>query len=182
MGGPSQATEKAQQNLANTQQAQSAQATQQSQQLFNTTFPGIQSAENYYKLLSSGDPNSIFKATAPAAENIAAQKQSVLNQINQNMPRGGAKDLAEAQATSQSGSQIGNLFTQAYTSSFPALANLGTSGVGLSVNELANSISGLGQASQTLSSLGGEQSAGKAATLGFLGSLGGAGASALGAV
>lgn len=176
MGGPSQQTQQAQQNLSNQQIAQSNQAMAQQSQVFNTTFPGVQTAENYYSQLSSGDPNAIFRATAPAAENIAAQKASVEKNIDQNMPRGGARDLAKAQADVTSGSDIGKLFSNAYTSSFPALANLGTSGLGLSVNEMANAISGLGQAGQTLSSLGSEQAQGKASTLGFIASLGGAAA------
>ena len=178
MGGPSQQTQQAQQQLSSQQIAQSQQAMQQQGQIFDTTFPGVQTAENYYKTLSSGKPNDIFTAVAPAAENIAAQKQGALKTIQDTMPRGGAKDLAAAQATTTAGSDIGKLFTQAYTSSFPALANLGTSGIGLSVNELANAVSGLGQASQTLGSLGNEQAAGKSSTLGFIASLAGGGAQA----
>lgn len=176
MGGPSASTANAQSGLASTESQYLSQLMGQSAQSYATGSSAINSALSYYNLLASGNPNAIFTATAPAAENIAAQKQSAINTIQNTVPRGGTQNLDIAQADVAAQTGIGQLFNQAYTSSFPALANLGTTLMGLSTGEANAGTSAASTASSTLSSLGSEQSMGKASTLGFLGSLGGAAA------
>jgi hypothetical protein len=175
MGGPSQSTVNAQNTVAKEQADTASAANTRSQALYDTTAPGITTAENYYQTLAKGDPNSIYKAIAPAATQVSAASDAAKKNINDTMPRGGEKLLAMEQADIAKSSQIGNLLTQSYTSSFPALANLGGQGVGLSVNQMSNAIAALGGASNTYGNVAQEQSAGKAATMGFLGSLAGAG-------
>lgn len=146
--------------------AAATQSNQESAQTYATTEPGLQTAENYYSMLSSGDPEKIFAATAPSVNSVIGNTQAVKQQILQNDPRGGAQDLALQNADIAKASQIGNLQTSAYTSSFPALANLASTGLGLSVNEMANAMSGYQSVMQN-------QSQNKASTMGFLGALGG---------
>ena len=174
-GGPSQSTINAQNQIAQEQASTAASANQRSQQLYDITSPGIQTAEKYYQTLASGNPQAIYQAIAPAATQVSAASDAAKKNIEATMPRGGEKLLAMEQADIAKSSQIGNLITQSYTSSFPALANLGGQGVGLSINQMSNAIAALGGASNTYGNVAQEQSAGKAATMGFLGSLAGAG-------
>lgn len=165
MSGGTGGTEQAQTQL-------SQQSAGQSAQTFGATFPGLQMAESYYNSLASGNPTAIASAVGPSVSQIAGNTAATKQQILQTTPRGGEQNLALEQADISKASQVGNLETSAYTSSFPALASLASSGMGISVNELANALSGY-------QSIGQEQSAGKASTMGFLGSLaGGAGTAA----
>ena len=88
------------------------------------------------------------------------------------MPRGGAKDLAAQEAQISKSGAIGSTESQAYLGAFPALASLAGQGVGLSINEVTQALSGFQGASSSNQALGQMQGAGKAETLGFLGSLG----------
>jgi len=147
----------------------------QSNQLFQTAFPGFNDAENYYQQLASGNPQQIFAATAPAVGQINSATQGASQQIAQNMPRGGVEQLAQANLQQQRAGQVGNLATQAYTSSFPALASLSQGGLGLAANDIANAISGGSVASGSNQAVLQSQTQGKGSTMGFLGSLAGAG-------
>jgi hypothetical protein len=158
------------------QQQESAASAQQqanSQQLFNVAEPGLQTAENYYQNLASGNPTQMFAAVAPSVNSVIGNTEQAKQNILQNDPRGGTQDLALQQADISKAAQIGNLQSSAYTSSFPALANLAQTGLGISTNEAQNAIQGYGQVAQS-------QSADKASSMGFLGSLAGAGGSVLG--
>ena len=141
--------------------------------LFDVTEPGLETAVNHYTKLASGDPNTMFKEVAPGAQQISQKFDSAKQQISENAPRGGAKDLAMEEADISKAGAVGNLINQSYTSSFPALANLAGKGIGLSINEVGNAISAFAGASNTASNLANQQEAGKAATLGFLSSAGG---------
>jgi len=178
-GGPS-AAEQAQTQLAQQQSAAAQQAQAQSAASYATTSPGLGIAENYYKALSSGDPQAIFKAASPSINAVIGNTEAAKRNIQLNMPKGGEQNLALEQADIAKASQIGNLETTAYTSSFPALANLASTGLGLSVNEMANAIAGFQGASQSQSSIMQADAANKASTMGFLGSLAGGAGMALG--
>lgn len=147
----------------------------QSNQMFQTAFPGFQTAENYYTQLASGNPQQIFAATAPAVGQINTATQGASQQIAQNLPRGGVEQMAQANLQQQRAGQVGNLATQAYTSSFPALASLSQGGLGLAANDISNAISAGSVASGSNQAVMQQQTAGKGASLGFLGSLAGAG-------
>jgi hypothetical protein len=150
-------------------------ANQQSQQLFGTSFPGFQTAENYYQQLASGNQQQIFNAIAPAVGQINTASQGAAANIAANMPRGGAEQLAEANVQAQRAGQIGNLATSAYTGSFPALAQLSEGGLGLANNTASNAISAGSAASQSNQAVMQANSAAKGAELGFAGSLASAG-------
>ena len=147
----------------------------QSNQEFQTAFPGFQTAENYYQQLASGNPQQIFAQTAPAVGQINTATQGASQQIAQNLPRGGVEQLAQANLQQSRAGQVGNLATQAYTSAFPALASLSQGGLGLSANQTANAISSGSAASGSNQAVLQNQTQGKGSTLGFLGSLAGAG-------
>jgi hypothetical protein len=174
MGGPSSSTENTQNQITQQQLSLEQQQQQQSNQLFNLSYPGLQTASQYYTNLASGAPQAIATATAPAVGQINAASQSAVQQIQQNMPRGGAEQLAVSNVEQQRAGQIGNLATQSYTGAFPALASLSQGGMGLSINEIANAISAGSVASGSNANLMNAQAQGKASTMGFFGSLAGA--------
>lgn len=140
--------------------------------------PGLQTAQGYYNKLASGDPNAIQSAVAPAEQQIDAQTAGTIQNIQNTSPRGGTKLLGEEEAQISGQQQKGNLITQAYTSAFPAEAQLGGNTTGLSTAQISQAIQGFSGASNTTAQLGQEQEAGKASQLAFFGALAGAGGEA----
>ena len=175
MGGPSGSTENTQNTIAQGQLSLAQQQQQQSNKILGVVEPGLQTAENYYTSLASGNPTQIMDAIGPAVAQIGSQTQQSENTIKATTPRGGAQDLALQEAAIQKAGQVGNLQTQAYTGAFPALAQLFQGGAGISVSQIANAISSASGAATTTAQVGQEQAQGKATTMGFLGSLAGAG-------
>lgn len=169
-GGTNQQNQITQQQLGIEQQQQGI-----SNQLFKESNPGFMQAENYYSQLASGNPNQIFSAIAPAVGQINTASQGASQQIAQNLPRGGVEQMAQANLQQQRAGQVGNLATQAYTSSFPALGALSQGGMGLAANDIANAISAGSVASGSNQAVMQANAAGKGSTLGFAGSLAGAG-------
>lgn len=154
-------------------------ATQQagnSSKLFQAAFPGFGQAENFYQTLATGDPYAIARAIAPATQQIdlatAGAKQNILN----NSPAGGERNLALEEADVNRGAQVGQTASNGFLNSFNALAQLAGQGVGQSISGAGTAISGLGAANQgwtNLYQLGNEQ---KGSQLGLLGNLAGSGA------
>jgi hypothetical protein len=174
-GGPGSGATQTQNQLTQQELAISQQQQTNANQLFQLSLPGFQTAENYYSQLASGNPSAIFSATAPAVGAINTASQGAAQQIAQNMPRGGAEQLAQAQLQQQRAGQVGNLQTQAYTGAFPALASLASGGLGLSANTIANAISAGSAGASSNAELMQAQAQGKGATTGLLGSLAQAG-------
>jgi len=170
--GPTAQEQATQQEITQGQLGSEQQQQAQSSQLYNLTEPGLQTAENYYKQLASGNPQSIQTATAPATEAIAGNYNQAVKNIQQNMPRGGAQDLAVQEAEISKAGAIGGTQAQAYLGAPTALANLAQGGIGLSVNEMTQALSAFSGASSSNTSAANMSGAGKAETLGFLGSLG----------
>lgn len=173
-GGKGKGVNQDRQNIqANANQLTGIAQTQsnQSTQLFNSAFPGFQSAENFYTALSSGDPTAIARAISPATQQIgtatAGAKQNILN----NDPSGGEKNLALEQANVNQGAQVGSTASQGYLNSFNALAKLAGQGVGQSQTGAGTAISGLSasnQGSGQAANLGIEQKGASMAGLGGL--------------
>lgn len=160
--------------------ASGAQSTQEGSTLFNLALPGLQQAQSYYGKLASGDPNALARANAPAIQSITGQSNQALQNIFQNAPRGGAKDLAIADADLSKGAQISQLTTGSYTGAFPSLASLGGQNVGQGNAATATGLQGMNAAANQygqLQQLSNEQ---KQTQLGFIASMGGAAAGALG--
>lgn len=173
-----------QQEMENNQSALVSLAQQQNQrgsQLFNASFPGFQQAENFYGTLSTGDPYAIARATAPATQQITQATQSAKQNIIQNAPAGGEKNLALEMADVSRGAQVGGVASGGYLNSFNALAQLAGQGVGESISSANTAVSGYGASTSALSNLGQLQmqqyqiqQQAKGSTLGALSSLGGA--------
>ncbi|HXH85254.1 MAG TPA: hypothetical protein VNI35_00425, partial [Nitrospira sp.] len=145
--GPSDSQINTQNQLTQEQIGVAKQQQDRADKLFAATEPGLELTESFYKALASGDPTKIQQVTAPASEAVSRSVEASKEAIRSQMPRGGAKDLALQEADITKASQIGGIQSNAYLSSFPALANLAGEGVGLSVNEVAQAISAFGGAS-----------------------------------
>lgn len=143
-----------------------------SQAEFNASFPGFQSAENFYGTLSTGDPYAISQAMAPATQQISQATQGAKQNIMNNSPNGGEKNLAIEQADVSQGAQVGGQASQGYLNSFNALAQLAGQGVGASTSSAGTAISGYNSAASTSGSVVSENTAAKGAQLGALSSLG----------
>jgi hypothetical protein len=168
-------------NLANTLSGISTQSANEGTQLFNLGLPGLQQSESYYGKLASGDPNALARANAPAIQSITGQSNQALQNIMQNAPRGGARDLAISDAQLSKGAQISNLTTGSYTGAFPSLASLGGQNVSQGNAATSTGLQGLNSAANQYGNLQQLQNQQKATQLGFFGSLAGAGAEGFGA-
>ena len=176
MGGGGKGIGNAQTNInANSQAltglAQNAQ--NQSTQLFQSAFPGFQSAENFYGALSSGDPTAIARAIAPATQQINQSTVGAKQNIMANDPSGGEKNLALEQANVSQGAQVGQTASQGYLNSFNALAKLAGQGVGeaqAGTNVATGAYGTSNTGNMNSAQLGIQQ---KGATLGALGGLAG---------
>jgi hypothetical protein len=128
-----------------------------SQQLFNLAEPGLQTAENYYSTLASGDPGAIMRAIAPTAQAANQAAQGASSNIMANAPAGGEKNLALEQVDVNRGAQIASTASGATTGAPNALATLAGQGIGESTAAAGTGISGLSAGASALSSLGGLQ-------------------------
>lgn len=145
----------------------------QSTQLFNQTEPGLLSAENFYGALATGSPSAISTATAPQVQQIAQATQGAKQNILNNAPAGGEKNLALENADVSQGAEVGKVTSGAVAGSYNALAQLAGQGVGESISSTGNAVSGYNSANQGLGQLGQLQIQQKGAQLGALTSLGG---------
>lgn len=156
-----------------------SQSAGQSQSLFNLAFPGMQQAESMQQTLASGDPYAIAQAISPATQQVAQATQGAQQNIMQNAPDGGEKNLALEQSNLQQGAQVGNLASQGYLNSFNNLAQMGQSGVSASQGAMGNATGALNSENSAYSSLGNMGAQEKGATLGAIGGLTGTGMTAL---
>lgn len=156
-------------NTADTAKGQAA-------QLWSMVQPGMQTALKYYEDVASGNPNKLYTAIAPAVDQIKAQTTATKQSIDNTMPRGGEKNLAKEVADITGTSNIGKAATGAYTGAFPALWQMGSQGTGLSINDIANAISGQGAAGGMYNNIANQQAQGKASMMNMFGQLGSAAA------
>jgi hypothetical protein len=168
-------------NLANQMSATGAQQTQEGSQLFNLALPGLEQSEAYYNKLGSGDPQALARANAPAIAGITQATNSAKAGIVQDNPRGGERNLALEEADLSKGAQIGNLTTSSYAQSFPSMASLGGQNVSQGTAATGVGLQGMGAAANQYQGLLSNNAADKASTMGFFGSLAGAGAEGAGA-
>lgn len=177
--GPSSSVTSGLQSDANALASLAASQVNQGQTEFNAGFPAYQQAVSYQENLASGDPYRIAQATAPVAQQADSSAAAAKQNILQNGPAGGEKQLALEQVDVNRGATVGNAASNSYLQSFNSLAGLGSQGIGLGQNASSLGISGYGSASNSLTSLGGMQIQGqqiqaqeKGNTLGALASLG----------
>lgn len=150
--------------------------------LFNLSLPGLEKATSYYGKLSSGDPAALARANAPAIQQITSESNKAKQNIIQDMPRGGARDLALQEADLSKGASISNLTTGSYVGSFPSMAQLSGQNVSQGNAATGTGLQGMNAAANQygqLQQLNNEQ---KATQLGFISSLAGGAMSLAGAI
>ena len=157
-------------------------------QLFQLGLPAETQAVQHEQALASGSPQAISTAIAPAAQQIQQATASAKQNIIQNAPAGGEKDLAIEQADVNQGAQIGQVASQGYLGSFGALGQLGAQTTGQSTQATSEALSGLGEGLSGYGQIGNQQLQGqqlqlqqKGEQLGLFGSLAGGAASLGGA-
>lgn len=149
-------------------------------QLFNLSEPAIQQGLSFYESLASGSPYAISQAIAPAAQQITQSTAGAVQNILQNTPQGGTRNLAIQQADVAQGAQIGNLASQGYLGAQNALLSGGTQVTGLSQSAAGIGVSGLSNAANIAGTMGSQsieaqqlQLQSKGQTLGAVGGLAG---------
>lgn len=169
MGKPvsSAAAEKSQAALADQMAASGKQSSAEGAQLFNMALPGLQQAESYYGKLSSGDPNALARANAPAVQAITKSTDAAKKNIVQDMPRGGERNLALEEADLTKGAQIGQVETGSYLSSFGSLAGLGGQNVGQGNQATSTGVQSMNAAANQYGQIQQINAQNKAATLGM---------------
>jgi len=167
-------------NLANQMSATGAAQETEGSTLFNMALPGLEQSESYYGKLASGDPQALSRANAPAIAGITQASNSAKQNIVQDNPRGGERNLALEQADLSKGAQIGNLTTGSYTNAFPSLSSLGGQNVSQGAGLQSSGVQSAGAAANQYQGLLQNNAASKSSTLGFLGALGGAAGEAAG--
>jgi hypothetical protein len=181
MGGPSQSSlntslntqNQLTQSQINTQSA----ATQESQQEFAQQQQLEAPSIAFNNALTSGDPKAVLTALAPEISGVTQAKNSTAAQIDEQLPPGAARDVAQANNIQGSANQIAGTEAAAEQGAYGTLASLGQELGSNSLQALAGSISAGSAASSAnqVNISAAEQS--KASTLGFVGSLAGTGAS-----
>lgn len=134
--------------------------------------PGYQQANAFYESLASGDPGKIAAATAPATQQITQASTGAKQNILNNAPAGGEKNLALEQVDVNQGAQVGKTASEGYLNSFDRLSQLSQQGMGASQNAAGAAMSGYGAANQGFSQVSSEATQQKGETLGAIGSLG----------
>lgn len=156
----SQSVSPEQQNTLGAQQGitQLAQMLQgQSQGVYNVGLPAYQRATGFYNSLMGSAPGQ-QRALAPALENTASAYTGAANNIQAQVPRGPAQDLAKAQLETARAGASRDLYRDAPYKAAEALGQLGIAGLGQAGNTGANALGGyssllqgqLGQQAQNL--------------------------------
>lgn len=174
--GESDQLQASQANLADIMAATGKQSAKEGSTLFNLALPGLEKAEGYYGKLASGDPNALARANAPAIQQITGQSDAAKKNMMQDMPRGGARDLALQEADVSKGAQISQLTTGSYLGSFPSLAQLGGQNVSQGTAATGTGLQGMNAAANQYGQLQQINNEQKATQLGFITSLAGSGA------
>jgi hypothetical protein len=139
-----------------------------SAQLFQTAMPGYAAATDFYTALSTGDPYAIARATAPANQQITAASTGAKQNILNNAPAGGEKNLALENVDVSQGAQVGKTASEGYLNSFNALASLSGQGMGASQGAARLATSQYGAANQGFGQVGSEALQQKGQTMGAI--------------
>lgn len=141
--------------------------------LFQTSLPGFQQATSFYENLASGDPYAIARTLAPQAAAVDTASAGAKQNILQNGPAGGEKNLALEQVDVNRGAQIGGAATQGFLNAQNSLASLAQGGINSSQSATGLATSGLNSASSGFNNVGNQAIQQKGQTLGAFGALGG---------
>jgi hypothetical protein len=176
-GGENDQLQASQANLADTMSATAKQSAQEGGTLFNLALPGLEKSEAYYGKLSSGDPQALATANAPAIQQVTEKSNQAKKNIMEDNPRGGERTLALEEADISKGSQISNLTTGSYLGSFGSLANLGGQNVSQGNAATSTGLQGMNAAANQYGNLQQLNNSQKATQLGAITGLAGSAAS-----
>lgn len=180
MSGASTQSLNTQNTIAQEQLQTSQQAQALSQQQYQTSQAELAPAEGYYQSLVSGNPQQTMAAAAPQISKITGGYNAAVENINNSVPAGAARDYALSQVPIQQNSQVASTLNSVTQNAYGSLAQLGAGSESAALQFLGGGVSA-GNAASSANQVGinaAEQS--KSSTLGFLGSIVGAGASVLG--
>jgi hypothetical protein len=180
MGGNSTANQAEQEQLQIAQQNQSLdqQYAATAQQYLQYGQQLQQPLVNFDTALASGNPTQVMQAAAPGLANITQGGQQATEQIYNNVPAGAGRQEALSQVPISTYGQSASYLNNIVNAAPQQLAQLGAGQLSLGTTQEG---AAQGAGSLATSSAGGaaqEANQGKAATLGFLGSLAGAAGSA----
>lgn len=173
MGAPSSSNQQnsiTQQNLALSAE-QEARSQKQYEQMQQLEAPAIA----FNQGIAGGDNSKTFQAAAPLISNITSGYNAAKESIMNNTTPGAARDYALTQLPIQQNSQIANTLNTTFTSALDKLSNIGAGLGSFSLQETGAALGGLSGASSSNQAVMQAQEAGKASTMGVLGSLLGAG-------
>jgi len=145
------------------------QSANQGASLFQTAMPGYAAATDFYTALSTGDPYAIARASAPATQQITAASTGAKQNILNNAPAGGEKNLALENVDVNQGAQVGKTASEGYLNSFNALGSLAQQGIGASQNATGQALSGYGSGIQGYGMVNQEATQQKGQTMGAIG-------------
>lgn len=135
---------------------------------------------DFYSKIVSGDPNARMTAAAVPLGDIAKGARGAREGIMDSVPRGAGRDFALAQNENQKYSQSADYLNKAFMGAFPALAGLGTEAGQVGLQNTGAGMRGAEAGANTNSGVLQTQAQQKAAQLGVIGSLAGAGGAAAG--
>src|SRR5579872_563045 len=177
-GGGIKSTQNQEQSVANQYQGVAGGLEQFAAPLLNEGVSLQQPLINLLQSYMSPDPSARLTANAIPIGNIKSQDQVATDSIFNNVAPGAGRDFALAKLKEGEASQISGLLNRTYESAAPGLAQVGSGLTGTGLQVYGGALSALGGATGALGQIGQQQEQGKASTLGFLGSLAGAGARA----
>jgi hypothetical protein len=165
----------AQQQVSAAQQAnQISQQEQQQMQTLEAPLIAQQTA------LASGDPNAVLTAALPNITPITKGYNAAVEQINNTLPPGAARDYATAETTRQGTTAVGQTESNLVANAPGILANIGQGLGTFSLQELGASLSGLQGGAATTNNVLQSQTQQQADKLGVAGDLVGAAGTAAG--
>ena len=154
-----------------------ATAEREYQRMLELTAPAIE----LNKAFTSGDREKAMAFAAPVIGQVTKGAEDVRKQIMEDLPPGPARDFALAQLSTEKYVGTTKAMTEPYIASFDKLANIGSGFGSFSLNELGAGLRGFEGASISADSVIKNKAAAKAATMGAIGSVAGAGAYGLAA-
>lgn len=181
-GNSASSAETQQSNIAAQQNATAQEYLQFAQTQFSNATalqqPEINYEQNLVNATNTGNYNNVLSAAGPTVSAISAAGQSAQGNIMNQVAPGAARDYALAQNARQTPTNVASAVNSVYTSAFPTLASLGTQANQLALGQTSAGVSSSNAASTSYGNVATEANQGKAATLGFLGSLASAGGEA----
>jgi hypothetical protein len=130
--------------------------------------PGYKASTDFYTALSTGDPYAIARASAPATQQITQASTGAKQNILNNAPAGGEKNLALEQVDANQGAEVGKTASGSYLNSFNALGQLSSEGMGASRSATGQALSGYGSGIQGYGMVNQEATQQKGQTMGAI--------------